>query len=247
MGDVGGEQLSRLWTQGAYPRAFTADEADSIVWRDNYIATFLERDLPQLGFRLPAAEMRRFWTMVAHYHGQAWNGAELSRALGVAQSTIRRYLDALTDALMVRQLQPWFMNTSKRLVRSPKVYLRDSGVLHRLLQIDDHEQLLNHPKVGASWEGFAIEQIAAMLGSTPVDFWGTQSGAELDLLAVVDGERIGFEFKRADAPRATRSMHNALTDVELDRILVIHPGPDRYPIRDRIDAVPLAQVLTEGL
>lgn len=244
--DVGGDRLNQLWLQGALPRSFELAERQSNIWRDNYIATFLERDLAQLGFRMPATQMRRFWTMLAHYSGQTWNGAELARAMGVAQTTVRRYLDALTDALVVRQVQPWFANTSKRLVRSPKIYVRDTGVLHRLLSIDSMATLLNHPKVGASWEGLVIEQIA-LDSDSPIYFWGTQSGAELDLFTVRDGRNIGIEIKRTDTPRVTPSMRSALTDLGLDVLLVAHPGQDRFRLSERTWAVPAVELLTDGL
>lgn len=223
--DVGAAQVDRLWQHGGLPPAFTADGADSTPRRDNYIATFLTRDLAQLGVSVPSVTMRRFWTMLAHYHGQMWNRAELARALGVSQPTVRRYVDALTDALMVRQLQPWYANLAKRQVRSPKVYLRDSGLLHRLLGLSSPEQLLGHPKVGASWEGFVIEQLIgrhALAGGSADDtyFWGTQGGAEIDLLLTIDGRRIGIEIKRTDAPTLTPSIRNALIDLELDRVVV---------------------------
>ena len=246
LGDVGDDALHRLWLQGGLPRSFDTSLPDSNVWRDNYLSTFLERDLAQLGFRLPATQMRRFWTMLAHYHAQTWNGAELARAMGVAQTTVRRYLDALTDALVIRQLQPWFTNTAKRLVRSPKVYVRDSGVLHRLLSIDTFDALLNHPKVGASWEGLAVEQIALALDSSPVYFWGTQSGAELDLFTVYNGRNVGIEVKRTDAPTITPSMRSALADLDLQKLFVVYPGPDHYALSDRIDAVPLGMLLLGG-
>jgi uncharacterized protein len=237
--DVGASGLDRLWLHGAFPAAYTRDLTDSVVWRSNYVATFLERDLAQLGFRLPAAQMRRFWTMLAHYHAQTWNGAELARGLGVSQPTVRRYLDALTDALVVRQLQPWYANVGKRVIRSPKVYLRDSGVLHTLLGLGSMETLLGHPKVGASWEGFVVEQIAMMLGDTPLYFWGTHSGAELDLYFTRDGRTVGIEIKRADAPRLTPSMRNAIVDVQLDQLFVIYPGRESYPLAPKVDVVPL--------
>lgn len=240
--DVGGPELDRLWLQGAFPASYTRDIDDSISWRSNYVSTFLERDLAQLGFRLPATPMRRFWTMLAHYHAQTWNGAELARGLGVSQPTVRRYLDALSDALMVRQLQPWYANVGKRVVRSPKVYLRDSGVLHTLLGLGSMEALLGHPKVGASWEGLVVEQIAMMLGDTPLYFWGTQSGAELDLFFTRDGRSVGIEIQRADAPRVTPSMRNAITDLGLDRLFVIYPGRESYPLAPKIDVVPLADL-----
>jgi predicted AAA+ superfamily ATPase len=240
--DVGGGDVDRLWLQGAFPASYTRSLADSVAWRANYVSTFLERDLAQLGFRLPAAQMRRFWTMLAHYHAQTWNGAELARALGVSQPTTRRYLDALTDALVVRQLQPWYVNVGKRVVRSPKVYLRDSGLLHTLLGLDSMDALLGHPKVGASWEGLVVEQIATLLGNTPLNFWGTHSGAELDLFFTWNGRNVGVEIKRTDAPRVTPSMRNAVTDLELDRLLVVYPGPERYPMAPTIEALPVAEL-----
>ena len=247
LSDVGDGALDRLWLHGGLPRSFDSSLPDSNRWRDNYISTFLERDLAQLGFRLPATQMRRFWTMLAHYHAQTWNGAELSRALGIAQTTVRRYLDALTDALMIRQLQPWFTNTSKRLVRSPKIYIRDTGILHRLLSIDTFDSLLSHPKVGASWEGLAIEQIALDVGASPLYFWATQSGAELDLFTVNNGRNVGIEVKRTDAPTITPSMRNAVVDLDLHKLFVAYPGPDRYALSDRIEAVPLSEMLLVGI
>jgi uncharacterized protein len=237
--DVGDDGANRLWLQGALPASYTRSLVDSTAWRASYVRTFLERDLSQLGFRLPAAQMRRFWTMLAHYHAQTWNGAELARALGVSQPTVRRYLDALTDALVVRQLQPWYMNIGKRVVRSPKVYLRDSGLLHTLLGLESTDALLGHPKVGASWEGLVVEQIAMLLGDTPLYFWGTHSGAELDLLFTRDGRNIGVEIKRSDAPRVTPSMRNAVVDLALDRLFVVYPGRERYAMSATIEALPV--------
>ena len=189
--------------------------------------------------------MRRFWMMLAHYHGQTWNGAELSRGLGVAQTTVRRYLDALTDALVVRQIQPWFVNVSKRQVRSPKVYVRDSGLLHRLLSIDTATQLLGHPKVGASWEGFIIEQLIDRLDLRNAWFWGTQSGAELDLYFEAGGKRIGVEVTRTDQPRVTPSMRSALTTLGLDRLVVVHAGNADFPMAEMIDAVSVNTALAD--
>lgn len=246
--DVGADAIDRAWLRGTLPPSFLADsEQLSASWRDDYIATFLERDLTNLGIRIPASTMRRFWTMLAHYHGQLWNGAELAGALGISQPTVRRYLDALTDALMVRQLPPWFANIGKRQVRAPKVYLRDSGLLHRLLGIDDAVALDRHPKVGASWEGFVLEQL---LGRHPVrdpSFWRTHNGAEIDLRLEVSGARIGVEIKRTDRPTVTPSMRHALTDLELDHLVVIHAGRHEVHLGDRITAVPAADVLVDGL
>lgn len=241
--DVGSEMLTRLWLQGALPPAYTAEGDDSQRWRDDYIATFLERDLAQLGIRLPATMMRRFWTMLAHFHGQTWNGAELARALGVSEPTIRRYLDALTDALVVRQLTPWHANIAKRQVRSPKVYVRDSGLLHRLLGIGDEVSLLGHPKVGASWEGFVIEQLVTLHRPRDPAFWATHGGAELDLLLEIEGRRVGVEVKRTDRPSTTRSMRTAIADLELDHLYVVHAGADRIELDERVTALPCADAL----
>lgn len=245
--DVGAPSLDQLWQRGGLPRSFLAtDDGRSARWRDSYIATFLERDLANLGVRVPPTTMRRFWTMLAHYHGQTWNGAELARALGVSQPTIRSYLDALTDALVIRQLQPWFENLSKRQVRAPKVYVRDTGLLHRLLGLDDETALLGHPKVGASWEGFVLEQLLARHDLARPWFWATHGGAELDLFVERGGERLGFEIKRTDRPTVTPSMRHALTDLHLDRLVVVHAGEHEFPLAERIDAVPVTKVLTHG-
>ncbi len=242
--DVGSGRADRLWTRGGLPPAFTAgSESDSRSWRDQYIATFLERDLAQLGSRVPATTMRRAWTMLAHYHGQSWNGAELARALGVSEGAARRYLDALTDALVVRQLAPWFANIGKRQRKAPKVYVRDSGLLHRLLGIDDAEALHRHPKVGASWEGFVIEQLSAALSPRPVWYWRTQDGAELDLYVELGGGPVGFEIKRASVPGRNRSMLSALADLELRALVLVYPGRKRVRLGERIEAVPAAELL----
>ena len=230
-----------LWRRGGLPRSFlAATEEDSVVWRGEYIRTLLERDFPQWGVRAPAAAMGRFWAMLAHYHGQTWNAAEPARALGVSPGVMRRYLDALTDALMVRQLQPWFANLKKRQVKAPKIYIRDSGLLHRLLGIDTEKALLTHPGVGASWEGFAIEQI---LGTEPHDeafFWATHQGAEIDLILRRGGALYGVECKIADAPRITPSIRHALNDVGLARVAILYPGSQRFPLSDRVEVVPLS-------
>ncbi len=247
VGDVGASALDELWLKGALPPAFVASEASSVRWRDDYIATFLERDLANLGVRVPATTMRRFWTMVAHYHGQTWNGSELARSLGLSQTTIRRYLDALTDALVLRQLQPWFANISKRQVRSPKVYVRDSGLLHRLLGIDDEVALQSHPKLGASWEGFVIEQLVALLGVREPSFWATQAGAELDLYLRLGKYVFGVEVKRTDRPQMTPSIRAALAGLELDHVFVVHAGHNRFRLANAVTAIPAGQALTEGL
>ena len=245
--DVGVDALDDLWTKGALPPAFLSVEGPSNRWRDDYISTFLERDLGNLGIWVPVTTMRRFWTMIAHYHGQTWNGAELARALAVSQPTIRSYLDALTDALVLRQLLPWHANVAKRQVRSPKVYVRDTGLLHRLLGIDDGVALRRHPKVGASWEGFVLEQLLGLLDARDPSFWSTHNGAELDLRLTVNGRVVGVEIKRTDRPAITPSMRSALHDLELDHLVVIHAGRHRFPLSSDITAVPAAEALTDGL
>jgi len=244
--DVGVDALDTVWQRGGMPRSFLApDDEASAHWRDDYISTFLERDLGNLGFRIPAVTMRRFWTMLAHFHGQTWNGAELARALGVSESTVRRYLDALTDALVVRQLQPWLANIGKRQVRSPKVYIRDSGLLHRLLGIADRTALLSHPKVGASWEGFIVEQILATNARNPW-FWGTHANAELDLLVDIDGQRVGIEIKRTDRPAITPSIRHAIDDLGLTRVVLIHAGTRSFPMAQNVEAMGAADALRAG-
>ena len=232
---------STLWRRGGLPRSFlAATEDDSVVWRREYIRTLLERDFPQWGVRTPAAAMGRFWAMLAHYHAQTWNAAEPARALGVSPGVVRRYLDVLTDALMVRQLQPWFANLKKRQVKAPKIYVRDSGLLHRLLGIDTERALLIHPRVGASWEGFAIEQALATEPHDEAYFWATHQGAEMDLILRRGDVLYGVECKLADAPRITPSIRNALDDVGLAGIVVLYPGAQRFRLSDRVEVVPLA-------
>ena len=232
---------STLWRRGGLPRSFlAATEDDSVVWRREYIRTLLERDFPQWGVRTPAAAMGRFWAMLAHYHAQTWNAAEPARALGVSPGVVRRYLDVLTDALMVRQLQPWFANLKKRQVKAPKIYVRDSGLLHRLLGIDTERALLTHPRVGASWEGFAIEQALATEPHDEAYFWATHQGAEMDLILRRGDVLYGVECKLADAPRITPSIRNALDDVGLAGIVVLYPGAQRFRLSDRVEVVPLA-------
>ncbi len=243
--EVGRSLLGRLWMRGGFPRAFLArSEAASAEWRREFIAAFLERDLPQLGFGLPSHTMRRFWTMLAHYHGQIWNASEFARSFGVADTTVRNYLDALSATFVVRQLQPWHENLAKRQVKSPKVYLSDSGLLHALLGIESLGELESHPRLGASWEGFALEAVIRTLGARPDEchFWATHSGAELDLLIVRGGKRRGFEFKRTEAPALTPSMRIALKDLKLDQLDVVHAGRETFPLGERVRAVPLGRV-----
>lgn len=245
--ETGQGSLSLLWLRGGFPRSFLASsERDSVVWRTEFISSLLERDLPQWGIRVPALALRRFWTMLAHYHGQRWNAADPARALGVSESTVRRYLDLLTDAYMLRQLQPFHANLRKRQVKSPKVYVRDSGLLHRLLGLDTESALLNHPKLGASWEGFAIEQVLAVEPHDAAYFWATHQGAEMDLVLAQGDRLVGVEFKRADAPRMTRSIRIAMDDLELERVAVIYPGEVRYPLAEAVEAVPLTILAAGG-
>ncbi len=241
--EVGRPALNRLWLRGGLPRSFLArSEAVGAEWRREFVASFLERDLGQLGFRFPAQTMRRFWTMLAHYHGQIWNAAEFARSFGVADTTVRGYLDALSASFLVRQLQPWHENLGKRQVKSPKIYISDSGLLHTLLGLETMPQLQSHPKLGASWEGFALEIVVRVLGARPEEcfFWATHAGAELDLLIVKGGKRLGYEFKFTEAPALTPSMKIAFKDLRLDSLQVLHAGQDGFPLADGVRAVPLA-------
>ena len=238
--EVGARAGQTLWRRGGFPLSYLADsEADSLAWRKQFMQTLLERDFPQWGVRVPAAALLRFWTMLAHYHGQVWNAAEHARALGVSESTCRRYLDLLSDALMIRILQPWHANLRKRQVKSPKIYVRDSGLLHQLLGIASDKALLSHPRLGASWEGFVMEQVLSVEPHDEALFWATHKGAEMDLILRRGDRLLGVECKRADAPRMTPSLHIALGDLQLERVAVIYPGDKRYPLSDRVEAVPL--------
>jgi len=242
LSDLGAAAQSRHWLRGGFPLAYTArTEADSLTWRRHFLQTFLERDLPQLGIRIPAAVLRRFWNMVAHYHGQIWNAAELARALAVNESTVRRYLDLMTGVFMVRQLPPWFENLGKRQVKAPKIYVRDSGLLHTLLSVTSQHDLEHHPKVGASWEGYAVEEVLKALQPDEAYYWATYNGAEIDLILFKDGRRVGVECKRADAPALTPSMRIALADLKLDQLSVVYPGEKKYSLARNVEVVPLAK------
>lgn len=243
--EVSAGRLRALWLRGGFPRSFLArSNAESVRWRDDFVRTFLERDLAALGVRIPPATLFRFWSMLAHYHAQIWNGAELSRAFAMSESTVRSYLDVLSGTFMVRQLAPWHENVAKRQVKSPKVYLSDAGILHSLLGIRTGEELERHPKVGASWEGFALEQVIARLGvrRERCFFWSTFQGAEVDLVVNLGGRLVGFEIKRTSVPKITKSMRIAVEDLKLARLDVIYDGTETYPMGDRIRAVPLARV-----
>ena len=246
--EVGTDNLSTLWLRGGFPRSYLArSHSGSMEWRTAFIRTFLERDIPQLGFRVSAMTLRRFWNMLAHYHGQIWNASEFGRSFGVADTTVRNYLDLLSSALVVRLLQPWHENISKRQVKAPKVYIQDSGLLHGLLNLGVFSDLEGHPKVGASWEGFAIGEIIRRLGARPEEcfFWATHGGAEIDLLVIRGGQRLGFEIKRTSSPRITPSLRSALSDLKLKRLDVVHAGEETFPMTERIRAVSLSRILKD--
>lgn len=246
LAELGAPALNRHWLRGTFPLAFLArSNAESVSWRRQFIHTFLERDLPQLGIGVPATALLRFWTMLAHYHGNVWNAAEPARSLGVSEPTVRRYLDLLTGLFMVRQLQPWHENLKKRQVKAPKIYLRDGGLLHQLLGIGTDRDLLAHPKCGASWEGYAIEETLKVVQPDEAYFWATHQGAELDLLLIKDGRRLGVEIKRMDAPVLTPSMRIALDDLKLEQLVVLYPGKTHYTLAERVKVAPLS-VLGEG-
>jgi hypothetical protein len=241
--EAGAGAWKNLWLRGGFPRSYLAgSDTDSEAWREGFLKTFLERDIPQLGISIPAAAMRRFWTMLSHYHGQTWNASELARSMGLSDKTVRSYLDILTGTYMVRQLQPWHENIGKRQVKAPKIYLRDTGILHALMNVADDMTLQAHPRVGASWEGFALEMTLRTLRPGEGYFWRTHSGAELDLLLTLRGRRFGFEFKYSEAPRITRSAHTAINDLQLDHVWVVYPGEHSYPIENKIAAIPLTNV-----
>ncbi len=241
--EVGIDKWEDLWLRGGFPRSFLAASVqDSVAWREGFIRTFLERDIPQLGINIPAVAMRRFWTMLAHYHGQTWNASQLSRSMGLSDKTVRSYLDILTGTFMVRQLQPWIANLGKRQVKSPKVYFRDSGLLHGLLEITDNHNLLGHPKVGASWEGFVIDQVLQLVRPNQAYFWATYSGSEIDLLYTIEGKNYGIEVKFNEAPKITASMHTALAELKLEHLWVIYPGQESYPAHERISVLPINEI-----
>lgn len=243
--EVGTAKLDRHWRRGGFPASFLAgSERTSVIWRANFARSIVECDLPQLGLRAPAATLQRFWAMIAQFHGNIWNSAEPARALGLSEPTVRRYLDLLTDLFLVRQLAPWHENLLKRQVRSPKVFIRDSGLLHQLLEIRTAAELLVHPRLGASWEGYAIEETLKVVGPDDAYFWATHGGAELDLLMMLRGRRWGVEVKREDAPRLTPSMRAALADLKLDRLTVLYPGTRRYALAENVVVVPLADLAT---
>ena len=238
--ETGSTTINRLWVRGGFPLSYlAATEEDSTAWRDGFVRTFLQRDIPQLGIGIPAATLRRFWTMLAHSHGQVLNSSQLGKSMGMSDKTIRSYIDILSDTYMIRLLQPWFTNLKKRQVKSPKIYVTDTGLLHYLLGITNLDTLLGHPVLGSSWESFAMEQILRTNPGIESYFWSTYSGAELDLLLFTKGKRIGMDFKFTDAPKSTKSMHSAITDLDLEKLYVVHPGAEQYPLHNLIEAIPL--------
>ncbi len=239
---TGVDKTEKLWVRGSFPRSFLASsEASSCEWREDFIATFLERDIPQLGIQIPAKSLRRFWTMLAHYHGQIFNASEIGRSFGISDHTAQRYLDLLSGTFMVRQLRPWHYNTKKRIVKRPKIYFRDSGILHTLLSLEGKKDVLSHPKLGASWEGFAMEEVIryGRLRENEIFFWGVHTGAELDLVFEKKGRLYGIEFKYMQAPTLTPSMHSAFAELSLKHLWIIYPGKDEYRLNRNITVVPL--------
>ncbi|MFA4829831.1 MAG: ATP-binding protein [Thermodesulfovibrionales bacterium] len=241
--EVGKPAYARHWLRGGFPSSFLArNETDSLSWRKNFIQTFLERDLPQWGFGIPASALLRFWTMLAHYHGQTWNAADPARSLGLSEPTVRRYLDILTGVFMMRQLQPWHANLKKRQVKSPKIYFRDTGLLHQLIGIRSEKELLNHPKSGASWEGYVIEEVIKAIEPDEIYYWATHNGAEIDLVIIKNGRMLGVECKRMDAPGLSPSIRTALEDLKLEQIAIVYPGTKRYSLSNTVKVIPLEAV-----
>ena len=245
--EVGFENQSKHWGRGGFPRSYlTNSDIESFEWRRDFVLTFLERDVPQFGVQIPSTSLFRFWSVLTHYHGQIWNVAETARTLNIGETTARRYMDLLQDLFMVRQLQPWYANLSKRQVKSSKLYFRDTGLLHYLLGIKSEGELALHPRVGASWEGYVIEEIIKSTRPDEAYFWSTYSGAELDLLLIKDQKHIGVECKRMDAPRLTPSMRTAIHDLELDTLIVVYPGSQPYSLAEDIQVLPLTRALGKG-
>ena len=247
--EVGKRNIAKLWFTGGYPPSFLAQSEEiGAAWRKAYISTFLERDIPLLGFSIPPEALRRFWMMLAHYHGQTVNYSELGRSFGASDNTVRRYLDLLGATFMIRQLSPWYENIKKRQVKAPKIYIRDSGIFHTLLGVEHYASLQFHPKLGPSWEGFALETIIRRYGADPGEcyFWSAYGRAELDLLIFSGSRRIGFEIKHTDAPKITRSLQTAREDLKIDELYIVYPGKERFPLDRGIQAVGLETMIDEG-
>lgn len=250
LSDVSSGKLNQLWLRGGLPRSFLADsDQDSFTWLNNYIMTFLERDIPQLGITIPSQTLRRFWQMVSHYHGQIINYSELARSFGISDMTVRRYLDILSQTFMIRLLPPWYPNLKKRIVKRPKLYIRDSGIFHSLQSVQLHDDLFAHPKLGSSWEGFNIEHVIRVIGEPDHSFyfWRTHAGAELDLFWQAHGKNWGVEIKYADAPGITVSMKNAIDDLKLKHLWIVYPGRDEYKLADNISVTPIKQITGEWI
>jgi predicted AAA+ superfamily ATPase len=245
IGEVGPPQWEELWVRGGFPRSFLASsDENSAAWREGFIRTFLERDIPQLGIAIRAPAMRRFWTMLAHFHGQTWNASALAQSMGLSDKTVRSYLDILTGTFMVRQLQPWYANIGKRQVKAPKIYLRDSGILHSLLDLPDRHSLLAHPRVGPSWEGFALEQVLQAVEPAQSYFWAVHAATELDLLFFHRGRAYGIEAKFSEAPSITRSMQTAVADLDLHHLWIVCPSPHSYPVSERISVLAVQEIVS---
>lgn len=241
--EVGIENLSPLWMRGGFPRSYlTDDDRQSYQWRQDFIRTFLERDLNLLGFNLSAPMIRRFWIMLAHYHGQIWKASDFARSLGVSEPTVKSWFDILTGAYMVRQVQPWFENLQKRQVKAPKIFIRDSGLLHALLSLPNAE-IQTSPKLGASWEGFVIEQIISKLKTRDYFYWRTHAGLELDLMILKNGKRLGFEIKYSDTPKVTRSMRQIVDDLKLDCFYLVYQGKHNLELEDKIRLLPISDIV----
>ena len=241
--DVGIECKEKLWIRGGFPPSFLAgSDEDSIAWREGFIKTFLERDIPQMGISIPSAAMRRFWTMLANYHGQIWNASDFARSMGLSDKTVRSYLDILTGTYMIRQLQPWYENIKKRQVKAPKIYLRDAGLLHNLLNLPDLHTLRAHPRIGASWEGFCIEQIVQVVEPQQAYFWSTHSGPEIDLFFIHHSKRYGVEIKFSETPKITKSLLAAIHDLKLEHAWIVYPGKEQYPVHEKITVIPLKNI-----
>ncbi len=244
--ETGTDEINRLWLRGGFPLSYLAEnENDSIAWREGFVRTFLQRDIPQFGINIPPETLRRFWTMLAHSHGQLLNSSQLASSMGMSDKTIRSYIDILSSTYMIRPLPPWHANLKKRQVKSPKIYIRDTGLLHHLLGITTMDTLMGHPQSGASWESFVIEQIMRINPILQSYFWSTYSGAELDLFTILGNKRIGIEIKFTETPKTTKSMHSSIKELDLSKLYVIYPGSDRYPIHELIEACPLSDFINE--